>query len=153
MIPQMFNKYLALIILLLTFTSATIYAQSPIGNWKTVDDKTGAIKSIIEIVDNNGKLHAKVVKLFLDPSENQDPVCEVCKGKKKNQKVIGMEIMWNMTKEKDNYWEGGKIMDPENGKTYGCKLSLKSADLIEVRGFLGFSLLGRNQQWHRVMPD
>jgi len=146
----MFDKYLSLIILFLVFTSSILYGQSPIGNWKTVDDKTGAGKSIVEIFENDGKLHARIVSLFLDPAEDQDPSCEACKGKKKNQKVIGMEIMWNMKQKKDNYWEGGKIMDPENGKTYGCELTVISDDKLKLRGFLGFSLLGRNQQWERV---
>jgi len=125
-------------------------AQSPAGKWKTIDDKSGIEKSIIEITEENGKYNATIVELLEAQYEGQNPLCETCKGDKKNKPVIGLEIMWDMKKTGKNTWSGGKIMDPDNGKTYGCKLSIEKGNKLKVRGFLGFAALGRNQYWLRA---
>ena len=134
---------------ILLFTFFSINAQSPVGKWNTIDDNTGKERSVVEIFEKDGKLHGKVIKLFREPGEDLDPICEECKGAKKNQKIIGMEILWNLEKEGDE-WGDGKIMDPENGKTYGCYIALETPNKLKVRGYLGFSLLGRTQYWIRA---
>jgi len=125
-------------------------AQSPVGKWKTIDDKSGIEKSIIEITEVDGLYTATITKLLEAEYQGQNPLCETCKGDKKNKPVIGLEIMWDMEKTGKNSWSGGKIMDPDNGKTYGCKLSIEKDNKLKVRGFLGFAALGRNQFWHRA---
>ena len=127
----------------------SIQAQGLIGKWQTVDDKTGIVKSVIEITESNGLYTAHVIEL-LDPEHaGTNPVCELCKGDKKDQPILGLEIMWNLEKDSASKWSGGKILDPENGKVYGCKLALEKNGTLKVRGFLGFAALGRNQYWHR----
>ena len=126
--------------------TTSLLAQSPIGVWKTIDDKDGQASSHIEIYDVNGKLHGKVIKLLQDP---EDSVCQECSGDKKNQPIIGMEVLWNLKKYKD-YWSYGKVLDPENGKTYKCNLKMEGEDRLTLRGYIGFAALGRNQTWHRV---
>jgi len=121
---------------------------SVVGIWKTIDDEEKTAKSHIEIFEMNGKIHGKVIKLL---DETSRTTCEKCKGDKKDKPIVGMEIMWNMEKDGDKTeWKGGKIMDPKNGKEYKCKIKLKKEDTLEVRGFVGFSLLGRTQKWYRV---
>ncbi|NQV17967.1 MAG: DUF2147 domain-containing protein [Armatimonadetes bacterium] len=146
------NLKLKAVFLLLTFLFIQIYAQnlSPIGNWKTIDDVTGREKSIVKIWEENSKLYGKIIKLFRLPDEDPDPICDECKGKNKDKQVLGMTIMWNLSQKKDQ-WKGGKILDPENGKIYGCKIRvIENGEKLEVRGFLGISLLGRNQIWEKV---
>jgi len=140
------------VFLLLTFLFIQSYAQilSPVGNWKTIDDVTGRKKSIVKIWEENSKLYGKIIKLFRLPDEDPDPICDECKGKNKDKQVLGMTIMWNLSQKK-NHWKGGKILDPENGKIYGCKIRvIENGEKLEVRGFLGISLLGRNQIWEKV---
>lgn len=144
----MFIKSIQCFFILLTCT--LISAQSPLGKWKTIDDKTGIAKSIIEITEANGLYKATIIELLEEEYEGKNPVCEPCKGDKKDSPVIGLEIMWDMKKTDDNSWSDGRILDPENGKTYGCKLSLENDDKLKVRGFLGFAAFGRNQFWHRA---
>ena len=127
----------------------SIWAQSPVGYWKTIDDETNKPKSIVQIYEVDGKIHAKVVKLFRGPDEEQDPKCDECKGSKKDQRIIGMEIMWGLEQD-DDEWEDGKILDPKNGKVYSCYISLEDKDTLKVRGFVGFSLIGRTQYWYRA---
>jgi len=130
--------------------SFKIFAQSPVGVWKTIDDKTGEAKSEVTISDYNGKLFGKVTKL-LRKNADVNKRCKDCKGAKKDQLVLGMNVVEGMWKEGDQ-WVGGTITDPENGKEYGCKIKFKNGDSnqLEVRGFLGISLLGRTQTWYRV---
>ena len=78
-----------------------------------------------------------------------DSICDQCPGDKKDKPVIGLEIMWDLKPYKD-YWSYGEILDPENGKTYKCSIWLEDNDLLKVRGYIGFSALGRTQTWHRV---
>lgn len=141
----MFSKYA--FIFLATMLSANLaIAQSPIGLWKTIDDETGNAKSHVEIYEQNGKLHGKVVKLLADASTS---VCSNCSGKKKDQPIEGMEILEGLTKYKD-YWSYGKILDPNNGKVYKCSVWTDGSDKLKLRGYIGISALGRNQVWHRV---
>lgn len=138
--------YIIFLINLLFIVNASAQS-SPIGIWQTIDDEDDKPKSHIEIFEKDGMLHGKILKL-LEKSEYE--VCEKCKGDKKDKPLIGMEIMWEMEQDKENEWKGGKIIDPKNGKEYKCKLKIKDPDVLEVRGFVGFSLLGRTQKWYRV---
>jgi uncharacterized protein (DUF2147 family) len=122
---------------------------SPVGLWETFDDATGKPHSLIRISEKNGELLA-IVEKDLDPSDSADEVCEKCTGDNKNKKVIGMTIMDGMKQNGDDF-EGGHILDPESGETYRCKLKLDaSGNKLEVRGFIGVSLLGRSEIWTRV---
>lgn len=128
--------------------SLVAIAQSPVGVWKTIDDATGESKSHVEIFEKDGKLYGKVTKLLLKP---MDTVCEKCPGDLRNTPVVGLQILSDLTSYKD-YWSYGKIMDPENGKTYKCNIWFEdgNTDELYVRGYIGMAALGRNQTWHRV---
>lgn len=142
-------KSILLITLFLTYLSA--FAQTtPVGRWKSIDDETHQPKSIIQIFENDGQLYGKIEKLFRMPEEDQNPKCDKCSGPHKNQPVIGMQILNSLKKDSDTKWSGGEILDPNNGKTYSCKITLiEDGKKLEVRGFIGFSLLGRTQVWDR----
>jgi uncharacterized protein (DUF2147 family) len=122
-------------------------SQSILGKWKTIDDETGKPKSIVEIYERDGKVYGKVIKLFREPSEEQDPVCKECDtdDPRYNKKVIGMEILADMVKDGDEY-EDGEILDPNNGKVYSCKIWLEGKDL-KLRGYIGPFF--RTQTWIR----
>lgn len=123
--------------------------NTPVGTWTTIDDSTHKPKSIVQIVDNNGELQGHVVKI-LQSDEGPDPKCVKCEGERKNQPIQGMMILWGVTRAGDNSWDGGKILDPTNGKTYKVKLSMKDGgQKLDVHGYIGFSLFGRSQIWER----
>ena len=126
--------------------SAQVLAQSPVGIWKTIDDDDGEAASHIEIYEKDGVYHGKVIKLLRDP---EDTICKECDGDKKNQKIVGMEILWNLKKYKD-YWSYGKILDPKNGKVYKCNIRLNNNDKLTLRGYIGIPALGRSQVWYRI---
>ena len=135
---------LALLILLLSVTGSVAQDRNTIfGKWKTIDDDTGEVKSIVEISKRNGKAYGTIKELFRDPDERQDPICVECTDHRKDQKVIGMEIITGMEKDGDE-WEDGEILDPENGKVYDCKIWVEEGKL-KVRGYIAF--LYRTQTW------
>lgn len=134
-------------IALFVFTLQMSFAQSVVGKWKTIDDDTGEAKSIVEIYKKNGKVYGKVVDI-LDASK-RDGLCEKCKGNRKNKPVLGMQIIDGLTKDDDEYSDG-KILDPEKGKEYTCKIWLDSSNKnkLYVRGYVAFFY--RTQNWYRV---
>ncbi|GLQ94137.1 DUF2147 domain-containing protein [Dyella acidisoli] len=123
--------------------------DTPVGTWRQVDDVTGKPKSIIQITDNNGKLEGKVMQVLLS-DDGPHPICKKCDGDRKDQPIEGMVIMWGVKKD-DDVWDGGKILDPKNGKVYSVKLSLtEGGNKLDVHGYIGISLLGRSQVWERM---
>lgn len=121
--------------------------KTPVGIWKTIDDRWNKVKSEVEIRNMNGELSGYVRKIYLLPHEGTDPVCTECEGTLKNSKVVGMKIIWDFRKVGDR-WEDGKILDPGNGNTYSSSLWLIDNNTLKVRGYLGPFF--RSQIWKRV---
>jgi uncharacterized protein (DUF2147 family) len=144
------TRAFAMVILSAVIWSAAFAGElSPVGLWKTIDDNTGKPRGIVRIMEVNGEYQGKVEKIFPKTGEDPDPKCEKCDGARHNQPVIGMTILWGLTKLDDEY-QGGEILDPENGKVYRAKMKLDGdGGKLGVRGFIGFSLLGRTQTWVR----
>ncbi len=136
------------LLLPLAWAGAAFAQATPAGLWKTVDDETKAEKSLVRISENAGAFSGRIEKL-LDPSK-QDSKCDKCDGARKDQPISGMTIIEGVKKHVDEaYWDGGTILDPNNGKTYKLRLTLKDGGkALEVRGFIGFFY--RNQTWQRV---
>lgn len=131
------------------FAGADAHSQQSIfGQWKTIDDDSGEAKSVVEIYEQNGKAFGKVIKIFRE--DKQDAVCSECDedDSRKNQKILGMEILKNMQKDGDE-WTNGKILDPNSGTEYKCTMWLENGKL-HVRGYIGFSLIGRTQIWEPI---
>ncbi|WP_395057871.1 DUF2147 domain-containing protein [Flavobacterium sp.] len=138
-------KKLTLLFLLLACLQ--MQSQTVLGKWKTIDDKTGEAKSIVEVYENNGKVYGKIIEIFDVTKRNRK--CDKCEGTDKNKPVLGLVIIKGLTKDDDEY-NGGKILDPETGNIYKCILKLSGKDKLEVRGYMGFALIGRSQTWVRV---
>jgi uncharacterized protein (DUF2147 family) len=131
----------------LAAASALAQTDSPVGLWKNLDDKTGEAKGLIRISESGGVLSGKIEKILTKGQE--DAKCEACDGTLKDQPVTGMQIISGLKKGPE-WYEGGTILDPNNGKVYKAKLKLfDGGKKLEVRGFVGVSLLGRSQTWIR----
>lgn len=131
--------------------TANLNAQpTPVGVWATVADKgenKGKVTSHIQIwKGNDGKLGGTIIR----PITNPDGKCSAdCPGRLSNKPLKGLTIMWGFSHAGGNKWEGGKIVDPEDGSVYSCNMTLQGNRLL-VRGYIGFSALGRTQTWQRV---
>ena len=115
------------------------------GKWKTIDDETGKAKSIVEIFKkNDGKYYGKIQQLMQKPTNDN---CVKCKDDRKNKPLIGLEIIRGLEKDGDEF-TGGTITDPKNGKTYKCTIT-RDGNKLNVRGYIGFSVVGRTQVWQK----
>ncbi len=122
---------------------------SPVGSWRSIDDKTGEAKAEIRIVDNAGVLSGRIEKRLLKDAR-PDEVCGQCSDDRKDKPILGLEIIRGARKtEGRDVWEGGKILDPENGRNYTLRLTpIEGGRKLEVRGsVLG---IGRTQTWVRT---
>ncbi|MDE2427381.1 MAG: DUF2147 domain-containing protein [Burkholderiales bacterium] len=144
-------KKLGLLAVLLSLSIAPFAHadDSPTGLWKSIDDKSGKPKALIRITEIGGELQGRIEKLFLEPDAEKEPKCVKCEGVNKDQPIIGMTILFGLKKDGDEY-NGGKILDPGNGKLYSSKLTLiENAKKLNVRGYIGAPLFGRTQTWIR----
>jgi uncharacterized protein (DUF2147 family) len=135
---------------LLALSSTAALAQmTPVGVWNTVDDKTKEVKSEIVITENAGVISGKISKL-LRKDAKQDEVCHECTDDRKDKPLLGLEIIRGAKKaDGKDVWEDGKILDPENGKTYTLRLTpIDGGAKLEVRGSIAF--FGRTQTWVRA---
>ena len=136
--------------IVLVATSVTAMAQStPVGLWRNVDDKTGEAKAEIRIGEANGALLGRIEK-SLRKDAKSDAVCDECNDDRKGKPITGLEIIRGGKKaEGKDVWEGGKILDPENGKEYRASFTpTDGGKKLEVRGYLG--PFWRTQIWNRI---
>jgi len=131
--------------------SALALAQSsPAGTWKTIDDTTGKPRGVIEITEKDGVYNGRLVKSLVEPADSKPKVCDKCTDARKDQPIVGMTLLTGLRKSGENEWAGGEILDPETGKLYKCKMALADdGKKLNVRGFIGISLIGRTQTWER----
>jgi uncharacterized protein (DUF2147 family) len=120
---------------------------SPVGLWKTIDDKTHQARGTIRVYEENGEWFGRIESTF-NPAE-QNELCNKCSGPRKDHPVIGMVVMRGLTRHGSEY-SGGEILDPETGFVYRCRLTISSdGNRLLVRGYVGISILGRSQTWLR----
>ncbi len=135
--------------LLLAAASVSAFAQAtPEGLWRSIDDETNKPKAEIRISANaSGVLTGKVEKALI---ESKEPLCVACTDERKDKPKVGMEIIRGAKKAgADMVWEGGNILDPENGKVYTLKMTpIEDGKKLQVRGYIG--PFYRTQVWQRV---
>ena len=119
-------------------------ADAPVGQWKTVDEKSGAVESVVEIYDQGGKLFGKIASLTKPADEQGKPkLCTKCTGADKDKPIVGLIIVKGLGAD-GAHWKGGTILDPDDGKVYNAELWVEDGKL-KVRGYLGFFY--RTQTW------
>lgn len=122
-------------------------ASSPVGLWKTIDDDGKTEKSLVRISESGGVLTGKIEKL-LDPALKPDAVCDKCSDERKGQPLLGLTILRNL-KNDGEWWEGGEVTDPKNGKSYRARVrTVDDGKKLQMRGYIG--PFYRTQTWIRV---
>ena len=142
----------ALAAIIFVAISAPAWAQmTPEGLWRNIDDKSGEAKAEIRIQGNSAGVLTGVLEKRLAKDAKPDDLCKECSDERKNQPILGLEIIRGAQKaEGKDVWEGGKILDPENGRNYTLRLTpIEGGKKLEVRGSLG--PFGRTQTWVRVL--
>ena len=133
-------------VLVMVLVVPAVFAASPAGNWTTMDDKTGKKRAVVHLVVSGDSLSGTIVKVYHEPGDTG--LCSNCPGTFKDKKVQGLQFVWGLKDKGNGEWEGGQILDPKTGKIYRAKMTMKGNKLY-VRGYVGFSMLGRTQVWVR----
>ena len=135
----------------LVASTVSAWAQmTPEGLWRNIDDKTGEAKAEIRIRDAGDGSLVGVLEKRLNKDAKPEDLCKECSDDRKDKPLLGLELIRGAKKaEGKEVWEGGKILDPENGRTYGLRMTpIEAGKKLEVRGSIG--PFGRTQTWVRV---
>jgi uncharacterized protein (DUF2147 family) len=132
--------------ILLLIISTSISAQTIFGKWENLDEETNKVDSVIEVYKKNGKAYAKIIEIT--DKSRQEALCDKCKGNRKNNLILGMNILTGLKKD-GKEWNGGKILDPKNGKEYKCYIQLENSNKLKIRGYYGIAAFGRTAYWFR----
>jgi uncharacterized protein (DUF2147 family) len=134
---------LAMAVCLIGAGAALAQTDGVLGCWKSVDEKTNKVKSTVcfTLDKKTGIMSGKITKLHNPTTPN--PKCDNCEGARKGKPILGMTIVWGM-KKADDRWEGGRILDPQKGKTYRCAI-WREGKVLKVRGYV--AIFHRTQTW------
>jgi len=128
-------------------------APSPVGLWQAVDNSTKQPTGWFLIANHDGVYTGIIAKMYLQPGESNDEPCTACKDDRHNHTWLGLEIIRGMKQEGADKYGGGTILDPRDGKVYNATMKISpDGQMLVVRGYIGFELLGQNQYWTRL-PD
>jgi uncharacterized protein (DUF2147 family) len=136
---------------ILSLCAAASWAQDPaLGQWHTVDDETGEIKSLVTLsVTEDGSMVGYITKVLI--ASDDGGLCDKCEGDMKDQPIEGMEFIWGFKKIAEGKWEDGQLLDPETGDVYSGNITITDdPSKLDVRGYVGISLFGRSQTWNKV---
>ncbi|WP_424195449.1 DUF2147 domain-containing protein [Ampullimonas aquatilis] len=141
-----YRKLTTILLSGLLLSPLTQAADDISGTWTTIDDETGKPKAVVLIEEKNGVYEGRIEKTLIPPP---NPLCDKCEGPRHNQPILGLTFL-NGLKRNGQSYQDGEILDPKNGKVYRAKATLSSdGQKLEVRGFIGISLIGRSQTWLR----
>ena len=142
------------VLALLAACGAALAQATPVGVWKSIDDKTKTERSQVRISESGGVLSGRIEKL-LAPDAKPDAKCDKCDDDRKDKPIVGMEIIRGVKKAQgdgsENTWDGGTILDPVEGKVYKVRLqTAEGGRKLDVRAYIGMPMMGRTQTWVRV---
>lgn len=140
-------------IFLLTSQVFAATTLTVVGDWQTINQETNKPSSIIRIWEEDGKYFGKIAKI-VEESQGEPERCTACTGELKDAPVLGFPLISDMELVGNGDYAKGTITDPRTGKVYHCKMTVvQEGKALNVRGYLGFSLLGRTTTWYRARGD
>ncbi len=123
-------------------------ATSPVGRWKTIDDRTGKVRGIVDLHEQNGEIYGTVESIIDPPIPNA--TCYLCTGDLKDKPIVGMRVLWDLQKDSDQ-WTGGHVLDPETGRSYRASIALEDGGKkLRMHGYVLMPIFGRTQHWVRL---
>jgi len=126
---------------------------TPAGLWQALDSDTKQPTAWFLISEHDGVYDGIIAKMFLQPGEDPNALCDQCKDDRHNQPWLGLQLIRGMRPEQDNKYGGGTILDPRDGKVYHATMKVTpDGQTLVVRGYIGIEILGQNEYWTRL-PD
>ena len=124
-------------------------ASSPLGLWRTFDDRTGRERGLVRIFESNGAFFGRIEHVS-DPEEAKQ-VCTKCRGDRHDKPIVGLDFLRGLRPDGDARWSGGEVVDPETGDSYRASMRLEDkGNKLVVRGSVLGGLFGRSQTWIRA---
>lgn len=148
--PLLFRSVISVVLAFMVFTQA--WGGELAGLWQEYDDDSGSLVALIRIEQlPDNSYEGRIEKVFLDRDENPAPICRQCPGELRNQPLQGLRILSGMKRKDKLSFEGGRILDPDDGKTYQCRLRLsEDGNTVEVTGYLNLNWIGQSEIWRRI---
>jgi uncharacterized protein (DUF2147 family) len=135
---------------LIHILSFNVYGVELSGLWQEYDDDTGKPEAIIRI-DKVGDIYEGTIeRLLLKINSNTPQRCTKCEGELHNRPLLGLRILSGLNRKDTLFFEGGQIIDPDDGRIYRCEIKILDANSIKVTGYLGFHWLGESEIWRRL---
>ncbi len=145
------KRILACFLLCITVSCLAANKSNPAGIWRTVDDHSHKVASLVQLWQHQGKIYGKIIKIYPVDGNKSTDLCWKCPGELHNKPVLGITFLWDLKRSGQFTWNYGRIMDPKIGSIYRAKITLASdGKRLFVRGYIGIPLLGRTQTWYRV---
>jgi len=137
--------------LVLTILTLFAFAQTNadvIGEWYNAEKD-----AVITIFEDDNSLSGKITWMLYPNDEDGNPKTDPLNPDEslKSRPRMGMVMMHGFAYDKDNVWDDGTLYDPKKGKTYSGMITLKDANTLDLRGYVGFSFLGRSSTWTRKL--
>ena len=146
------NYRLALAAILLLMISAPAWSEGLAGLWQEYDDETGKVEALIRIEKAaDDSYEGRIEKLIPDVAANAARTCSRCQGDLRNKPLLGLRILFGMKRTDKLDFDGGQVVDPDDGKVYHCHIRLaEDGKSIEVTGYIGAKWLGQSETWRRA---
>lgn len=145
--------YTTLVAASTALTATSVFAADLTGHWKTIDDKTGFAKAIVSIQkESDGSYSGTIIKTIPRPDYKPQEFCQKCPEPFTNKPIVGLKVLSGLKLDPDNplQYLNGRILDPLSGRIYNAKARISESDRrLTMRGYVGFSMLGRSQSWFR----
>jgi uncharacterized protein (DUF2147 family) len=155
---QLICACVAVLVSMLSIQNTASAEETAYGYWKAIDKDSGKTQSIFRIWEDKGKLVGKIVKTFPKPNGGKaQEICTECPGAQKDKPVLGLIFLWGLEKDKENprKWVDGKVLNPEDGKTYNAELEFSpEAKTLTIYGYIKMLVkLGGTNVWKRPTPE
>lgn len=152
MVIERWPTVAGVMLLLCVGSPALADPPSAAGTWQQIDDKTGGVGALVAIREEGGAWNGYIIKIFPDPGDPPNPICDNCKGAQRGRPVLGMRLIEGLHRNGAVY-DGGTITDPSSGTAYNVSLTVSpDGNRLDVHGYVGVALLGRTQVWTRLGP-
>lgn len=141
----------SLIALLLAAVSTLARGDELAGVWQEYDDQTGKVEALIRIEKSaDGSYEGRIEKLLPETAENAAKICSRCAGELHNKPLLGLRILYGMKRKDKLNFDGGEVIDPDEGKVYRCQMRLsEDGKTLTVTGYIGISWFGQSEVWRR----